>query len=263
MTQTYSVADEPSLPTMAKGYRHANGKIEPGPTINDSYGWSAGNIVSTVGDLEKWNEALMGGKIVPMADYALMTTPQMTTDGKNSGYGFGLFIDTVNSQPRVGHTGGSFGFTAANFYFPEQKLRLIVLTNNADVPEPGEILANAIFDDLYPDLAHAASRPAPDEDRTVTSKAKAGFEHLQRGTDDASLFGASLDAKMKTGLAKRMAGRFGPYGASTAFVFKGRRSEDGKTWSDYLIEFGPGSTLKFSVAFDAEAKIISLGFDNF
>jgi D-alanyl-D-alanine carboxypeptidase len=263
MTETYTVADEPSLPTMAKGYRHANGKLERGPTINDSYGWSAGNIVSTVGDLEKWNEALTSGKIVPMADYALMMTPQITTGGENSGYGFGLFIDTVNNQSRIGHTGGSFGFTAANFYFPEQKLRIIALTNNADVPEPGEMLTNVIFNDLYPDLARAAARPAPDEDRTVTSKVKTAFEHLQAGTDDASLFGASLNTKMKAGLAKRMADEYGPYGAPTAFVFKGRRSDSGKNWSDYLIEFGPGNTLKFSAALDGEAKIISLGFNSF
>jgi D-alanyl-D-alanine carboxypeptidase len=263
MTQTFTVADEATLPTMAKGYRHVKGKLERGITINDSYGWSAGNLVSTVGDVEKWNETLMGGKIVPMADYALMTTPQLTTDGANSGHGLGLFIETVNGQPRVGHTGSTFGFTAANFYFPEQKLRIIALTNNADDPEPGEMLTNVIFNDLYPDLARAATQPAPDEDRSITSKVKAGFADFQAGTDDASLFGASLEAKMKAGLAKRMADEFEPYGAPTAFVFKGRRSESGKNWCDYLIEFGPGSTLKFSVALDGEGRIISFGFDNF
>ena len=263
MTQTFTVADEPTVPTMAKGYRHVNGKLEHGLTIHDSYGWSAGNVVSTVGDLEKWNEALTSGKIVPMADYALMMTPQINSDGENSGYGFGLFIDTVNGQPRIGHTGGSYGFTAANFYFPEQKLRIIALTNNADAPEPGEMLTNAIFNDLYPDLARAATRTAPDEDLAVTSKVKRAFEHLQKGTDDASLFGASLNAKMKTSLATHMAGEYRPYGAPTAFVFKGRRSDSGKNWSDYLIEFGPGSILKFSVALDAEAKVVSLGFNSF
>jgi hypothetical protein len=146
-----------------------------------------------------------------MADYALMMTPQITTAGENSGYGFGLFIDTVNGQSRIGHTGGSYGFTAANFYFPEQKLRIIALTNNVDVPEPGEMLTNAIFNDLYPDLARAATRPAPHEDLAVTSKVKTAFEHLQKGTDDASLFGASLNAKMKTSLAKHMADEYGPY----------------------------------------------------
>jgi len=263
MTRTYTVADEPSLATMAKGYRHVDGKLERGLIISESFGWSAGDLVSTVGDLEKWNEALTGGKIVPMSDYALMTTPQTTTAGGNSGHGLGLFIATRNGQPRIGHTGGSFGFTAANFYFPKQKLRIIALTNDADAPEPGEILANVIFDDLNPDLARAARQAAPGEDRKVTAKVKAGFEHLQGGEGDASVFGAGLDAKMKAGLAKRMANQFAPYGAPVAFVFKGHRTDGGKNWSDYLIEFGPGSTLKFSVALDGDAKIISIGFDSF
>jgi D-alanyl-D-alanine carboxypeptidase len=263
MTQSFIVPDESSLATMAKGYRRVSGKVKPGLTIHDSYSWSAGDIVSTVDDVEKWNEALMGGKIVPSADYASMMMPLMTTGGENTGNGFGLFIDKVNDQPRIGHTGGSFGFTSANFYFPEQKLRIIALTNNVDTPEPGEILTNVIFNDLYPDFARAAMRPVPDEDLNMSLKAKAAFAALERGTDDGTIFSASLEAKMKAGLANRMAGEFGSYGASTAFVFKGQNSVDGKNWFDYLIECGPGSILKFSVAVDGEGKVTSLGFNRF
>jgi hypothetical protein len=68
---------------------------------------------------------------------------------------------------------------------------------------------------------------------------------------------------MNAGLAARMAYHYRPYGASTTFVFKGRRVENGKSWSDYRVEFGPGSTLKFSIALDNEGKVISLGFDGF
>ena len=205
----------------------------------------------------------MSGKIVRSADYALMTTPQMSSGGENTGYGFGLFIDTVNDQPRIGHTGGTFGFTCANFYFPEQKLRIIAFTNNVDHPEPGEVLTNAIFTDLYPDFARAAREPKPGEDPTVTARAKAAFENLQEGSGDASLFGASLNAKLIAGVAAHMAGIYGSYGASTSYVFKGRRLDNGKSWSDYRIEFGPGSALKFSIALDAEGKVVSLGFDGF
>ena len=263
MTQTFTIADEPSVSGMAKGYRHVNGKLERGVVISDSYAWSAGFLVSTVADVEKWNQALAGGKIVSKANCAAMATPQKTIAGENTGYGLGLFIDTVNDQTRIGHTGGTYGFTAANFYFPEQKLRIIALTNNADNPEPGEILANVVFNDLYPDLARAAAMPAADEDRAITTKVKTGFENLQHGTGDGSVFGASLDAKLKAGLATRMSGQFSPYGAPTAFIFKGRRSDNGKSWSDYLIEFGPGSTLKISIALDSEGRILSIGFNSF
>ena len=263
MNQSYIVPDEASLATMATGYRRVDGKLEHGLTIHDSYSWSAGDLVSTVDDVEKWNQALASGRVVPKADYALMTMPQISSGGENTGYGFGLFIDKVNDQPRIGHTGGSFGFTAANFYFPEQKLRIIVLTNSVDAPEPGEIISNAIFDDLYPELKKAAMRPAHGEDGNVTAKAKAAFAALERGEDDGSIFGASLEAKMKAGLAQRMARKFGGYGAASAFVFKGREVVEGKRWFDYLIAFSPGSTFKFSVAMDDEGKVISLGFDRF
>jgi D-alanyl-D-alanine carboxypeptidase len=205
----------------------------------------------------------VSGRVVTTSDYALMKSPQIAAEGESTGYGFGLFIDQVNGQPRIGHTGGSFGFTAANFYFPQQKLRIIVLTNKVDAPEPGEIISNVIFNDLYPDLARVAMRPAPDEDVNVTSKATAAFMALERDGDDYSVFSASLEAKMKAGLAQRMAREFGSYGAATAFVFKGRQIVDGKRWFDYLIEFGPGSTLRFGVAIDDEGKVTSLGFNRF
>jgi len=263
MKESYIVPDEASLATMASGYRRVNGKLEHGLTIHDSYSWSAGDIVSTVDDVQKWNEALVGGKVVTKSDYALMTTPQMTVGDENTGSGLGLFIDQVNGQPRIGHTGGSFGFTAANFYFPQQILRIIVLTNNVDAPEPGEIISNVIFNDLYPDLARVAMRPAPDEDGNVTSKATAAFAALERGEEDGSVFSASLETKMRAGLGQRMARQFGSYGPVTAVVFKGRQIVDGKRWFDYLIEFGPGSTLRFSVAIDDEGKVTSLGFNRF
>jgi CubicO group peptidase (beta-lactamase class C family) len=263
MTRTFAVPEEPTLPTMAVGYRHAAGKLQRGLTIDESYSGSAGDIVTTVDDLEKWNEALAGGKIVSKSDYALMMTPQFTTGGERTGYGFGLFVDAMNGQPRIGHTGGSFGFTAANFYFPKQAFRVIVLTNNADVPEPGAMIADVIFNDLYPDFAHAASRPAPGEDSTATARAKAAFGDLQQGRGDESIFSASLNAKIQGDLAAQLASRYQPYGAPTAFIPKGHRSESGKNWFDYRIEFGPGSILKFSIALDGDGKVTSLGFDGF
>ena len=44
---------------------------------------------------------------------------------------------------------------------------------------------------------------------------------------------------------------------------KGRQVVDGKRWFDYVIEFGPGSTFRFSVAMDDEGRVASLGFKRF
>ncbi len=259
MKQTFTMTDEKSLPDMALGYTRADGQIKRSPPIDEGFAWSAGDLISTPADLQKWNAALTSGKVVTPADYALMTTSVKTQQG-DSGYGLALFIDTIDDQPRIGHTGSSLGFTAANEYFPKQDVRIIAFTNLEDDPEPGERFTTAIFETLFPEIAAAAARPSPGEDTAVTATARTLFAQMQSGTEDGSLLGDKLAAKMKAGLAKRLADAFAPYGPATAFIFKGSRTEAGVRWFDYLIKFGPGSSLKFSVGFDGSGKITSLGF---
>jgi CubicO group peptidase (beta-lactamase class C family) len=259
MKQTFTVADEAKLAGMAVGYWHEHGKTERAPAIDDTWGWSAGGLVSTIADLQKWNQALTGGRIVSKASYALMTTPVTTAQG-NSEYGFGLFVDSVEGQPRIGHTGGSNGFTTANEYFPKQDLRIIAFTNDKQNPEPGEIITTAIFNDLYPAIAAEAMRPAAGEDAAVTATAKATFAEVQSGKGEFPQLTARLAAKMKAGLAEHNAKNFSPYGAPTAFTFKGRRADAGLRWFDYLIQFGPGSLLKFGIGLDDSGKIASFSF---
>jgi hypothetical protein len=192
-------------------------------------------------------------------DYALMRTPVKTAQA-DANYGLGLFVDRVDDQPRVGHTGGSLGFTTANEYFPRQDLRIIAFTNFAANPEPGEIITTAIFEDLEPGVAAAAMRPSPGEDPTVTTKARAYFAQMQAGDESSPYLAARLAEKMKAGLAKRLAGQFRDYGQPTAFVFKGTHVDAGVEFYDYVIRFGPGSMLEFGVALDEAGKIKSLSF---
>jgi len=257
MTGTYTVTDESRLPGMAKGYRHTDGKLELSPTIHATVGWAAGNLVSTVADLERWNVALRSGKIIRPADYALMATPaQGSTD-----YGLGLFVDTLDEQPRIGHTGGSFGFTTSNQYFPKQGIQIIAFTNNGDNPEPGQMLVTTVFENLYPDIAAAARQPAAGENPATTAMARKAFLRLQGKGDDLSMFGAKLQGKMSAGLSERMAKQLSPFGEPSSFIFKGQRVDKDKTWSDYRIDFGPGNSLPFGVEMDADGKVagISIG----
>lgn len=254
MTHTYTVDDESRLPGMAKGYRHADGKLEVAPTIHATVGGAAGVLVSTVDDLERWNVALRGGKIVRPADYALMTTP---ADGSND-YGLGLFVDTLDGQPRIGHTGGSFGFTTSNQYFPRQGIQVIAFTNDGDDPEPGQMLVTATFEAMYPEIAAAARKPAAGEDAAMTAKARKVFAQMQKGNEDPAMFGDKLKAKMASGLSGRLAKQLGPFGEPSSFIFKGRRPDKDKTWNDYVVQFGPGSYLEFGVELDADGKVTSI-----
>jgi len=244
---------------MAVGYDRENGQLKRASTIAASVGWAAGFLVSTVDDLEKWNLALRSGRIVTPLDYALMATSVQTASG-DTGYGLGLFVDNIDGQPRLGHTGGSLGFTTADEYFQRQGLQIVAFTNFVDNPEPAETITTAIFEDLNPAIAAAAMRPSRGEDSSVTAKTKAYFARLQAGDQNSSYLAAKLSEKMKAGLAKRLAEQFKTYGSPTAFVFKGTHVEKGLSFYDYVIRFGPGSMLKFGIALDKTGKIESLSF---
>jgi len=259
MIHTFTVADEKHLSDMAAGYAHEEGKIAPAVPFDASVGWSAGFLVTTVADLEKWDEALRGGRIVRPADYTLMSTSGKTTAGEDTGYGLGLFVDSVDDQPRVGHTGGSLGFTTANEYFPRQDLQVIAFTNLGDSPEAGETVADAVFGDLYPAIAEAAAKPAAGEDVKITAMARAVFAGLQGGTEDSADLTPHLAGKLQ-GLSQHFADEFGPYGPATKFIYKGKRTAGGFTYYDYVIQFGPGSMFKFGVGLDSSGKVGSLSF---
>ncbi|MFZ0031694.1 MAG: serine hydrolase domain-containing protein [Candidatus Cybelea sp.] len=264
MSATFIISDEPHVPQMAIGYKRVNGDFQPAlGTIGQSFASSAGDLVSTVADLEKWDGALRAGRVVSPASYALMTTPPITPSGGNTGYGFGLFVDSVDGQPRIGHTGGDPGFTAADEYFPEQHVSVIALTNDGDDnghPEAGEILTNVVFESLFPEIAAAALRPSPGEDPRVTARVTAFFEQMQSGHEDYASLAPRLADKFRTRFASSLASEFAPYGTPTAVIFRAERTASGQHWFDYVIHFGPGVSLKIGVSYNNANQIAGLSF---
>jgi CubicO group peptidase (beta-lactamase class C family) len=257
MTHTFTSADEDRLPDMALGYRHTNGKLERAPRIHADWGSSAGFLVSNLDDLAKWDAAFHSGKIVSPASYRQMTTPFMTTSG-SANYGFGLFIDSAYDQPRIGHTGGSWGFTTADEYFPKQDVRIIAFTNlGNDAPEAGETLTNVIFADLYPAIAAKTETSAPGENTAITQTTLAAFREVQIGKSYTQ-FGAHLKGKLAGGVGARFVAELGPYGAPTAAVFKSIRKDSKDLWYDYVMQFGPGVFLPFSIMLDASGKVAGM-----
>ena len=255
MTDTYTTAEEHRLPNMAVGYCHVDGRLVLAPHIDASWGGAAGFLVTTLRDLAKWDAALSGGKVISLASYRQMTTPFMTTANGSADYGFGLFVDSVYGQPRVGHTGGSLAFTAADEYFPRQDVRIIAFTNLGDeTPEAGETLTNILFSKLFPAIAAEALKPVPGENLAITQTVSEAFRELQTGKT-YSRFSAHYRDKLLNGAGARFITGLGPYGAPTAETFKGIRRDASKIWYDYVIQFGPGVSISFSVTIDEDGKV--------
>jgi D-alanyl-D-alanine carboxypeptidase len=92
--------------------------------------FSAGAIVSTVGDLAKWNASLDTQKLLTAATEKEMWTPVRLNDGKTHDYGFGWFLGVLQGHMNIGHSGSTSGFSASIQRFPKEGLAVIVLTNS-------------------------------------------------------------------------------------------------------------------------------------
>jgi CubicO group peptidase (beta-lactamase class C family) len=92
--------------------------------------FSAGALVSTVGDLARWNAVLNTDGILTAASRAQMWTPAKLNDGAAHPYGFGWFLEPWQGHANIGHSGSTAGFSASLQRFPEAGLTVILLTNS-------------------------------------------------------------------------------------------------------------------------------------
>lgn len=107
--------------------------LTPQDTIPELFLAGAG-VVSTAGDLLRWNQYLHGGKLLKNSSYEAMTTVWQHRDHSvlgRIGAGYGVLL--TDDKKEIGHTGymSQVGFTTINLYFPATRTSMIVLENVA------------------------------------------------------------------------------------------------------------------------------------
>lgn len=105
---------------------------------------AAGSFISTVDDLIQWNRHLHQGKLLSSESYQLMHTAYPVAlrnhpvFGKTL-YGYGTTVESTKKPVQLGQTGFAPGYACMNFYFPDRKASIIILSN---VVEESEDFAN-------------------------------------------------------------------------------------------------------------------------
>jgi D-alanyl-D-alanine carboxypeptidase len=124
----------------AHGYYtyHDNGqfKILDASRVNPTWASSAGEIISTTRDLDRFISALMGGRLLPADLLAEMKTPSPFVP-------YGLGLQLLEGGPTCGgtyygHTGGMHGYQSYLFSTPDRgtRLEISVTAGNADLDDP-------------------------------------------------------------------------------------------------------------------------------
>jgi len=125
--------DSDGIKSLVIGYTAKKDELEVEVNSFQNYP-AAGCFISTAEDLVKWNECLYGGKVLKKKTLKLLQT-QYEGAVRNhplfgeTHYGYGITITKVNDQLQLGQTGFVPGFVSMNYYFPETKTSLIMLSN--------------------------------------------------------------------------------------------------------------------------------------
>jgi CubicO group peptidase (beta-lactamase class C family) len=111
----------------ALAYSERDGVFHTDMPFENVYG--NGGLLTTVGDLLKWNEHYDSPTA---ADAAIVAEQQQAghfNDGRTHGYALGLFVGTYKGLHEVYHSGSTAGYSAFLTRFPDQKVSVAVLCN--------------------------------------------------------------------------------------------------------------------------------------
>jgi len=256
MSHSGFVSDEPGFDDFATPYWQGlknDLPLQAAPKMLESWPGGAGAIVSTIGDLAAWDDALAGGKIVNHDDYELMSTPARLTNGTSTNYGMGLETAPHDGHDRIGHNGGTNGSLTVNATYPNDKLDIIVLENSLR-GDPGAI-ESAVLESIYPDALAAARTPAKGEDLAARTRIVGLIDGLLSGTLPLTAFSPSMQQLLTPERQKATAAHFAPFGMPTAIIFKDREDAPGGTWYLYRVEFAR-NVENFQIQIDPKSGIV-------
>jgi CubicO group peptidase (beta-lactamase class C family) len=123
-----------AAPDMALGYTRDDGEggeLEdwtPNTSILPAKGFPAGGSYSTVGDLLRFGSALMSYELLSAESTELLLEGKSTMRD-NLEYAYGFFVDRINGQRAVGHTGGFPGICDFFYVYPDLGYTITLLSN--------------------------------------------------------------------------------------------------------------------------------------
>jgi D-alanyl-D-alanine carboxypeptidase len=205
----------------------------------EAAGWyfGDGELAMPASALLKWDLTFINQSLLSPASYKQMETGFVTKDGKDTGYGLGIQVHDRNGHLQLEHGGEVGGYVAENVVYPNDKLAIVVLTNEVASGAAADIgrqitlllLPAAVPPDAAPD-AVAAALPG-----ILTNFAK--------GQIDRTLFSANCNAYFSDEAVADFKATLAPLGEVKS-VYRTRTAlRGGMTFNAYRVVFANGTTL--------------------
>jgi D-alanyl-D-alanine carboxypeptidase len=211
------------------GYqRYALAPPHPAPKEGSGWLFAAGELAMPAEDLAKWDISIINQKLMRPASYQEFETEVLLKNGLGSGYGLGVDVSSEFGHRSLSHGGEVMGFTSENVVFPDERLAVVVLTNQDAAGASG-----AIARGIAP-LLLASDDPSTLEKLVQARKI---FEGLQHGTIDRSLFTDNANFYFNEQALKDFASSLGPLGNLEEFIQLHQALRGGMKLRVYSIKF--------------------------
>lgn len=230
--QMKSVADTDANklpPTDPTGYfRYALGPLRPSPKEGSGWMFAAGELAMTAEDLAKWDISIIDQSVMKPASYREMETDVVLKNGLGSRYGLGVRVLDSNGHRVLEHGGEVMGFVADNIVMPDDKIAVVVLTN-----QDASQAASGIGRQVSALLLKAAAPQDPKQDELMRKV----YDGLQQGKIDRSMFTDNANAYFTDQALKDYASSLGPLGAPEAFTASRTALRGGMTARIYDVKY--------------------------
>lgn len=227
-----------TIPNRAAGYNYdwSANVLQNADYVDASWAYAAGALVSTVSDLAKWDIALDGEKLISTASKKEMWTAGKLNSGAPHRYGFGWYVDSVNSHTNLSHGGDIPGFATYYSRYPQDRLTVIMSMNQYIYPKR---ISDKIAEMYLPDLVY---RAIDDKDPNFTKLVQKLYADLAAGKPDLweeNLFTPELWKSLKSNFS--VAGNVDFYkrlGAAKSVVLVERNEDERGFLTRYRASYG-------------------------
>lgn len=98
--------------------------------------WTSSGLMTTIDDLARYSNALDQNTLLSAESYKKLTTPFVTTSGRQNNYGMGWSTQQLYGRGVHWHYGYDDSYAALIVRVPQDKLTFILLSNSAGASEP-------------------------------------------------------------------------------------------------------------------------------
>ena len=236
MKSVMNIDQEKLTETDPAGYlRYALGPLRPAPKEGQGWLFAAGELAMPAADLAKWDISIIDQKLMKPSSYREFATDTLLKNGLSTHYGLGVDVNSQAGHRALSHGGEVSGFTAQNVVFPDEKVAVVVLTNQDAVSAAGQIAQG-----IAPLLLATDDSLTPQK----LEQAKKIFDGLQQGTIDRTLFTDNANAYFSDEAVKDFASGLAPLGPPQSFVQASQGLRGGMTLRVYIIRFPQQKVLR-------------------